>query len=110
MARPEKVADPTVKLDLDNPEFQRTLFTLEKQVIADVIGTLRKIASLTWNQIYRDKGLHWERIVSVRPPTGVEAIYSLRISRSARALAYREGEWMRLLLVSADHDSTYGKK
>jgi hypothetical protein len=110
MARPEKVADLAVKLDLNNPEFQRSLFALERSAIADAVVTLRMIASVSWNQVYQDRGLRWERIISVRPPAGVEAIYSLRISRSARALAYRESEWMRLLLVSADHDATYGKK
>ena len=110
MSAREKVADPKVRLDLNNPEFQRTLFALQKPAAADVIGTLRKIAAISWGQVHKDKGLHWERIETLRPPDGVQAVYSLRITRSTRALAYRQGDFMRLLLVSADHDAMYGKK
>lgn len=110
MVRKEKAADPKVKLDLNNPEFQQSLFVLEKAMLTELIGTLRKIDSMTWSQVYQDRGLHWERIESVRLPLGVEAICSFRITRSARALAYRQQEWLRLLLVSGDHDAAYGKK
>ena len=64
MARRENASDPAVKLDLNNPEFQRTLFALEKQAVPEVFGTLRKIASMTWLQVYRDNGLRWEKIES----------------------------------------------
>jgi hypothetical protein len=37
-------------------------------------------------------------------------VYSLRISRSRRATAHRDGEFMRLLTIAPDHDATYGKK
>jgi hypothetical protein len=97
-------------LDLNNPDFQETFFELEKSERIAAVDTLRKIRQMTWEQIYRDKGLHWEKIASVKPPKGAEAIYSLRITKARRAIAYREGQHMRLLLVTPDHDSTYGKK
>ena len=65
---------------------------------------------MTWNQVYRDKGLNWEKILSVRPPAGVDAMYSLRITPSRRATAYRDGDFIRLLTVAPDHDATYGRK
>jgi hypothetical protein len=65
---------------------------------------------MTWEQVYRDKGLKWEKIFSVRAPQGVDAIYALRITQSRRATAFRDGPYMRMLTVAADHDSTYGKK
>jgi len=37
-------------------------------------------------------------------------VYSIRITLSARALVFREGDFMRFLLVSQDHDGVYGKK
>ena len=75
------------------------------------IGTLEELVEqLTWAQLYRDNGLKWEKIVSVKPPQGIDAIYSLRITQSRRCTAYRDGEFMRLLTVAPDHDSTYGKK
>lgn len=65
---------------------------------------------LSWDQGYRDPGLKWEKVLSVEPPTGVDAIYSFRISDSGRGTAYRQGNFMRLLTVEPDHDPTYGKK
>jgi hypothetical protein len=60
--------------------------------------------------VYRDPGLKWEKISSVKPPAGIDALYSLRITQSCRATAYREGDFLRLLTLSPDHDATYGKK
>ena len=65
---------------------------------------------MTLNQVYIDNGLKWEKIVSFKPPVGIDAIYSLRITQSRRATAYREGEFIRFLTIASDHDSTYGKK
>ena len=61
-------------------------------------------------QLYRDKGLKREKIISVKPPLGIDAIYSLRITQSRRCTAYRDGDFMRLLAVAPDHDNTYGRK
>ena len=99
-----------VLLDLNNPTFQENLFGLQKPERHSALDTLNKIRQLTWAQVYQDNGLKWEKIVSVRPPAGIEAVYSLRITQSRRATALRDGQYMRLLTVSLDHDSTYGKK
>lgn len=106
MTKPE----PTISLDLNNPVFQEQLLTLQKPERHAALDTLNKIRQLTWNQLYRDPGLKWEKITSVRPPVGIDAVYSLRISRSRRATAHRDGEFMRLLTIAPDHDATYGKK
>lgn len=103
-------ADALVRLDLNNPVFQDNLLALEKQERNATLDTLNKLRKLTWNQVYRDPGLKWEKIISVKPPEGVDAIYSLRITRSRRAIAYRQQDFLRLLTISPDHDSTYGKK
>lgn len=103
-------SDKTVKLDLNNPEFQRNLLDLDKTERSRVLDTLKKLLKLSWEQVYRDPGLKWEKITSVRPPQGIEAIYSLRITQSRRATAIRQGEFMRFLTVQPDHDATYGKK
>ena len=102
--------DTLVRLDLNNPAFQDILLSMEKLERNAVLDTLNKLRQLTWNQVYRDSGLKWEKIVSVKPPEGVDAIYSLRITRSRRATAYRQQDFLRLLTISPDHDSTYGKK
>ena len=65
---------------------------------------------MTWSQVYADKGLKWEKIVSVAPPPGIATIYSSRITQARRAAAYRDGDFMRLLTIAPDQDATYGKK
>ena len=102
--------DTPVRLDLNNPVFQEHLFGLQKPERKAAMDTLRKIRLLSWDQLYRDKGLKWEKIISVKPPPGIDAIYSLRITQSRRCTTYRDGDFMRLLTVAPDHDSTYGRK
>lgn len=65
---------------------------------------------MTWNQVYRDNGLKWEKVVSVKPPVDIDAVYSLRITQARRAIAYRDADFIRLLIIAPDHDSAYGKK
>ena len=106
MTKPEA----PIRLDLNNPLFQEQLLTLQKAERHAALDTLSKIRQLTWNQLYRDPGIKWEKITSIKPPFGIDAIYSLRISRSRRATAHRDGEFMRLLTIAPDHDAAYGKK
>jgi hypothetical protein len=108
MAKPDTNA--FVRLDLNNPVFQENLLTLQKPERQAALETLNKLRRMTWNQVYRDQGLKWEKIVSVTPPAGVAVVYSLRITQSRRATAYRDGDFIRLLTISPDHDATYGKK
>ena len=105
-------ADPRVlvRLDLNNPVFQENLLTLQKPERHAALDTLNKIRQLTWNQLYSDSGLKWEKISSVKPPAGIAAIYSLRITLSRRVTAFRDGDFMRLLNIAPSHDQTYGKK
>jgi len=102
--------DSAVRLDLNNPVFQEHLFGLQKPERHAALDTLRKIRQLSWSQVYRDNGLKWEKILSVKPPQGIDAIYSLRITQSRRCTAYRDVDFMRLLSIAPDHDSTYGRK
>ena len=106
----ENQNEKRVRLDLYNEVFQENLLGLDKAESARVLNTLRKLRQMTWAQVYRDSGLKWEKIDSIKPPKGIDAVYSLRITQARRATAYREAEFMRLLTIQADHDSTYGKK
>lgn len=108
MATPDPGA--RVRLDLNNPMFQDNLLALQKPDRHAALDTLGRLRQMTWNQVYRDKGLKWEKIVSFKPPAGIDAVYSLRITQSRRATAYRDGDFIRLLTNASDHDSTYGKK
>ena len=96
-----------VRLDLNSPQFQEDLFGLQKSEQLAVIAALRKVVGLDWNGVYRDSGLQWELLHSRSGPAGAR-LYSLRITQRCRAVALREGEFMRLLFIHADHDSAYG--
>ncbi|MEE9354443.1 MAG: hypothetical protein V3U75_02530 [Methylococcaceae bacterium] len=99
-----------VRLDLNNAIFQENLLTLQKPERHSALETLNKLRQMTWNQVYRDSGLKWEKIFSVKLPAGIDAIYSLRSTQARRATAYRDGDFIRLLTIAPDHDNTYGKK
>jgi hypothetical protein len=102
--------DTEVRLDLNNPVFQEQLLSLQKNERHAALDTLNKIRKLSWYQLYRDQGIKWEKITSIKPPAGIDAVYSLRISQSRRATAHRDGDFIRLLTIAPDHDATYGKK
>lgn len=99
-----------LQLDLNNEIFQENWLTLDKSERNRVTDTLRKLRQLTWDQLYRDQGLKWEKVVSVKPPTGIDAIYTLRITQARRASAFRDGNFLRFLTIAPDHDAAYGKK
>lgn len=98
-----------VRLDLNNPVFQRDLLALGKQEQRQVLVTLTKISKMTWDQLYRDSGLQWEAILSRKGPHAGR-LYSLRMGKGFRAVAFREREWLRLLSLHPDHDSAYRGK
>ena len=53
-----------VRLDLNNSVFQRQLFNLLKIEQHNILNTLRKLATMIWQQVYVDHGLKWEAILS----------------------------------------------
>lgn len=99
-----------VKLDLSSPDFVEEFANAERAVQDQVQKTIEKISGMTWQQVYMDKGLRWEKIYSLDPPEGVDSLYSFRISRSCRGIGYRNKGFMVILTFSADHDLAYGKK
>jgi hypothetical protein len=99
-----------LQLDLNNEVFQENWLTLDKSERNRVTDTLRKLRQLTWDQLYRDQGLKWEKVVSVKPPQGIDAVYTLRITQSRRASAFRDGNFLRFLTIAPDHDAAYGRK
>lgn len=101
-----------VKVDLNNPAFLDSWYTLgDKSEIARVLNTVEKVLRLTWEQVYRDPGLKWERITHppVSLPDGIQALYSVRVTQARRAVVYRHQEIMRFLWIAEDHDATYPK-
>jgi hypothetical protein len=95
-----------VRLDLNNPEFQKEWFNLSKDEFNETGNTLRKLSSMDWNQVYHDKGLHWEKIHSVKTHKRRE-IYSIRLSKKFRAVVHRKDEFMIFVSLHPDHYSAY---
>ena len=95
-----------IQLDLNNPVFQKQLFNLTKKGQWGVLGSLKKIMKMSWEQVYTDRGLKWEVISSCPGPKG-NRLYSFRIGEGFRGVAFREGNWLRILSLHPDHDSAY---
>jgi len=95
-----------VQLDLNNPVFQKHLFGLQKKEQSAVLATLRKISNMTWQKVYKESGLNWEVVSSRVGPHGAR-LYTIRLGKAFRAIAYREKAWMRILSLHPDHDTAY---
>ena len=95
-----------INVDMNNPEFQRDFFNLEKQAQSTLIKTLKKISKIQWEQLYQGSSLNWEAILSKQSNTGTK-LYSFRFSKKFRAIAVREEAFLRLLTLHTDHDSAY---
>lgn len=96
----------TARLDLNDPDLKNALLRLSTRGRMEVMGTFRKIVQMTWEQIYQDKGLNWEKIKSRPGPSG-QSLYSFRVTKKIRGVAFRDGDFMRVLSVHEDHDSAY---
>ena len=99
-------AGSRVRLDLNSPEFQDVLFRLESAELKQVVGSLRRLRELDWDTLYRHTGFRWEAIEHVEAPNGAK-VYSLRLSQKVRAIAYRDGDFLRVISLHPDHDSAY---
>jgi hypothetical protein len=98
--------DNRVRLDLNSPEFQDVFFRLGAADLRQVVASLRRLRELRWNELYRHTGFRWEAIEHLKTPSGAK-VYSLRLSQRIRALAYREGDFLRVISLHPEHDSAY---
>ena len=95
-----------VRLDLNSPEFQDVFFRLELAELKRVVASLRRLRELDWNAVYRHTGFRWEVLDHLNAPNDAK-VYSLRLSQKVRAVAYRDGDFLRLISLHPDHDSAY---
>ncbi len=95
-----------VRLDLNSPEFQDVFLRLETVELKQVVASLRRLSELVWAEIYRHTGYQWEAIQHLKAPNGA-SVYSLRLSQKVRALAFRDGDFLRFVSMHPDHDSAY---
>ena len=95
-----------VRLDLNSPEFQDVFFRLETAELKQVVASLHRLSELDWAAIYRHTGFQWEAVKHLKAPSGA-GVYSLRLSQRVRALAFRDGHFLRFVSLHPDHDSAY---
>jgi hypothetical protein len=78
-------------LDLGNPVFQADWFALERDEALAVLAVLKKLHKVEWEQLYRDRGLHWEaihsRLQGHTPGSGVQASRGVG-TRHAKCVRY----------------------
>lgn len=92
--------------DRNNRECQANLFSFDKPEVWAVLKPVKLLQAMTWEPIQASKDLRWELFQSRHGPDG-ERLYAMRISRSWRAVAWREGAWLRFLSLHPGHDSAY---
>ena len=95
-----------VRLDLNNPEFLNVFLNLPAAELQQVARSLLRLRGMEWRAVGASKGLHWEAIAHIPTPDGGVA-HSLRLSGKTRAIAYRDGAFMRVVSLHPDHDSAY---
>ena len=95
-----------ILLDMNYPEFQEQLFSLEKHEQRALLNTLKKLNQLNWESLYLDKGIRWELITSKLTSKG-RNLYSFRFSQKYRGTAYRDENYLVLLNIFVDHDGAY---
>lgn len=98
--------DSRIRLDLNSPAFQDVFFRLEADDLKQVVASLRRLRDLEWNSLFRHTGFRWEAIEHLKGPGGARA-YSIRLSQRIRAVAFRDGDFLRLVSLHPDHDSAY---
>jgi hypothetical protein len=101
-------ADDRIRLDLNTPEFQAVFFRLEAEDLRQVVSALRRLTDLSWPALYRHTGFRWEAIEQIKGPSG--KVYSLRLSQRIRAIAIRDGNFLRLISLHPEHDTAYRRR
>ena len=95
-----------MKIDLNFPDFQKDLFKLEKKELYALIKTFRTLSRMGFDQLRSSSGLNLEQIKKTKTRKG-NPIYSIRITRSFRAILSIEGDYLRFISLHPDHDSAY---
>ena len=95
-----------MKIDLNFPDFQKDLFKLQKKELYALVKTFRTLSRMDFDQLRSSSGLNLEQIRKTKTRKG-SRIYSIRITRSFRAILSIEGDYLRFISLHPDHDSAY---
>ncbi len=73
-----------------------------------LIDCFKKIESLTWDEIFKDKGLNWERNSHIAIPLPEDfpndaKLYSMRVNQKKRIYGYRSEEYFCIVWFDKNH-------
>ena len=95
-----------MKIDLNFPPFQQELFSLDKTKLSIFVQSVKKINKMDLRQVQQSSGLNLEKIKNIKTPNG-KTLYSIRMSKSFRAVICIEDDFIRFISLHPDHDSAY---
>ena len=95
-----------MKIDLNFPPFQQDLFSLDKTQLTAFVKSVKIINKMDLRQVQQSSGLNLEKIKNLKTSNG-KTLYSIRMSKSFRAVICIEDDFIRLISLHPDHDSAY---
>ena len=95
-----------MKIDLNFPPFQQDLFSLDKTQLTAFVKSVKKINKMDLSQVQQSSGLNLEKIKNLKTSNG-KTLYSIRMSKSFRAVICIEDDFIRFISLHPNHDSAY---
>ena len=95
-----------MKIDLNFPPFQQDLYSLDKTKLVAFVQSVKKINKMDLRQVQQSSGLNLEKIKNIKTSNG-KTLYSIRMSKSFRAVICIEDYFIRFISLHPDHDSAY---
>lgn len=95
-----------MKIDLNFPPFQQDLFSLDKTQLTAFVKSVKKINKMNLSRVQQSSGLNLEKIKNLKTSNG-KTLYSIRMSKSFRAVICIEDDFIRFISLHPDHDSAY---
>ena len=95
-----------MKIDLNFPPCQQDLFSLDKTQLTAFVESVKKINKMDLSQVQQSSGLNLEKIKNLKTSNG-KTLYSIRMSKSFRAVICIEDDFIRFISLHPDHDSAY---
>ena len=95
-----------MKIDLNFPPFQQDLFSLDKTPLTAFVKSVKIINKMDLRQVQQSSGLNLEKIKNLKTSNG-KTLYSIRMSKSFRAVICIEDDFIRFISLHPDHDSAY---
>ena len=95
-----------MKIDLNFPPFQQDLFSLDKTQLTAFVKSVKIINKMDLRQVQQSSGLKLEKIKNLKTSNG-KTLYSIRMTKSFRAVICIEDDFIRFISLHPDHDSAY---